>query len=214
MMIVSAQINPDIALNIFWLVLAVLIWGVIHSLTASLEAKDWTRNILGDLRIRFYRFVYNVFSVISFIPILWLMVILPDQVLYQIPAPWLYLSLTGQFAALVLLVVGVLHTDTLSFVGLRQLIEREERPSTLVTHGFYRWVRHPLYTAGLLLIWLTPVMSQNSLIVFIAATVYIIVGAHFEERKLEREFGKAYAEYKGATPMLIPGLHFGRNKKP
>jgi protein-S-isoprenylcysteine O-methyltransferase Ste14 len=214
MMIVSAQINPDIALNIFWLVLAVLIWGVIHSLTASLEAKDWTRNILGDLGIRFYRFVYNVFSVISFIPILWLMVILPDQVLYQIPAPWLYLSLTGQFAALVLLVVGVLHTDTLSFVGLRQLIEREERPSTLVTHGFYRWVRHPLYTAGLLLIWLTPVMSQNSLIVFIAATVYIIVGAHFEERKLEREFGKAYAEYKETTPMLIPGLHFGRNKKP
>ena len=201
-------------MNFFWLILAFLIWGVVHSITASLEAKDWTRRVLGDSGMRFYRFAYNVFSVISFVPILWLMVILPDQVLYQIPAPWLYLSLTGQFAALVLLVVGVLHTDTLSFVGLRQLIEREERPSTLVTHGFYRWVRHPLYTAGLLLIWLTPVMSQNSLIVFITATVYIIVGAHFEERKLEREFGKAYAEYKGTTPMLIPGLHFGRNKKP
>jgi methanethiol S-methyltransferase len=199
-------------LNIFWLTLAVLIWGVIHSFTASLEAKDWIRRILGDSGMRFYRFAYNIFSVISFAPILWLMAILPDQVLYQIPAPWLYFSLTGQLAALVLLVAGVLHTDTLSFVGLRQFIEREERPSTLVTRGFYRWARHPLYTAGLLFIWMTPVMSQNSLIVFSAVTIYIIVGAHFEERKLEREFGDAYVAYKTVTPMLIPGLHFGRNK--
>jgi methanethiol S-methyltransferase len=212
MMIFIAQTNPDIALNIFWLSMAVLIWGIFHSITASLETKDWLRRRLGNNGMRFYRFGYNAFSVISFVPILWLMVILPDQVLYQIPAPWLYLSLTGQFAAVVLLVVGVLHTDTLSFVGLRQLLEREERPSTLVTHGFYRWVRHPLYAAGLLFIWLTPVMSQNSLIVIIAATVYIIVGAFFEERKLEREFGVAYTEYKAATPMLIPGLRFGRNK--
>jgi protein-S-isoprenylcysteine O-methyltransferase Ste14 len=38
------------------------------------------------------------------------------------------------------------------------------------------------------------------------------VGAFFEERKLEREFGAAYTEYKAATPMLIPGLVFRRNK--
>jgi protein-S-isoprenylcysteine O-methyltransferase Ste14 len=199
-------------LNIFWLTLAVLIWGVIHSLTASLGAKEWVRSRLGDTGMRFYRFAYNIFSVISFAPILWLMVTLPDRFLYQIPAPWIYLSLVGQIVAVVLLVAGVLHTDTLSFVGLRQLFEGEKRSSRLVTSGLYRWVRHPLYTAGLLFIWLTPVMSQNSLVVIIAATVYIIVGAFYEERKLEREFGPDYAEYKSKTPMLIPGLHFGRNK--
>lgn len=199
-------------MNIFWLVLAVLIWGGVHSILASLEAKDWVQRTLGEAGLRFYRLAYNIFSVISFVPILWLMAILPDQVLYQIPAPWMYLFLAGQFAAVVLLVVGVLQTDTLSFVGLRQLFEGQKRSSLLITHGLYRWVRHPLYTAGLLFIWLTPVMSQNSLIVIIAATVYIIVGAIFEERKLEREFGTAYAEYKAATPMLVPGLNFGRNK--
>jgi len=195
-----------------WLALAVLIWGVIHSLTASLKAKDWARRTLGDAGMRFYRFAYNIFSVISFAPILWLVAVLPDRVLYQIPAPWIYLLLAGQFAAIVLLLAGVLHTDTLSFVGLRQLFEAKERSSQLVTHGLYRWVRHPLYTAGLLFIWLTPVMSQNTLVVIIAATIYIVVGAFFEERKLAREFGAAYAEYKAATPMLIPGMNFGRNK--
>lgn len=199
-------------MNILWLTFAVLLWGVVHSLTASLGAKDWIRRRLGDGGMRFYRFSYNIFSAISFAPILWLMAVLPDRVLYQIPAPWVYLSLAGQFAAVVLLVVGVLQTDTLSFVGLRQLFEEKERSSQLVTRGLYRWVRHPLYTAGLLFIWLTPVMSQNTLVVIIAATLYIIIGAIFEERKLAREFGTAYAEYKAVTPMLIPGLNFGRNK--
>ena len=199
-------------MNIFWLTLAVLLWGVIHSVTASLGAKDWVRHALGNTGLRFYRLSFNVFSVISFVPILWLMIILPDKVLYRVPAPWMYLFLVGQLTSVVLLVVGVLQTDTLSFVGLRQLIEGQERPSQLVTHGLYRWVRHPLYTAGLLFIWLTPVMSQNTLVVILAATVYIIVGAFFEERKLKREFGQEYEEYRSETPMLIPGLNFGRNK--
>lgn len=179
---------------------------------ASLAAKDWIRRTFGKAGTRFYRLIYNIFSVISFAPILWLMAILPDRVLYRIPAPWLYLFLAGQLTAVVLLIVGVLQTDTLSFVGLRQLFEGEKRQSQLVTGGLYRWVRHPLYTAGLLFIWLTPVMSQNSLVVIIAATIYIIVGAFFEERKLRREFGQEYEEYRSKTPMLIPGLNFGRNK--
>jgi protein-S-isoprenylcysteine O-methyltransferase Ste14 len=199
-------------LNVLWLTIAVLIWGIVHSLTASLEAKEWVRRRLGEAGMRFYRFGFNLFSVISFAPILWLMALLPDQVLYRIPAPWIYLSLAGQLAAIVVLVIGVLQTGALSFIGLSQLFEGQERSSQLITHGLYRWVRHPLYTAGLLFIWLTPVMSQNSLIVFTAATVYIVVGAIFEERKLGRVFGAAYAEYKAATPMLIPGLNFRRNK--
>jgi len=199
-------------LNIFWLTLAVLVWGVIHSLMASLEAKAWVRRVLGDTSMRFYRLGYNTFSVISFLPVLWLMAVLPNRTLYQIPVPWVYLSLSGQIAAVTLLVIGVLQTDTLSFVGLRQLLKGKERSSQLIKHGLYRWVRHPLYTAGLLFIWLTPVMSENSLIVTLSATLYIIVGALFEERKLEREFGVAYIEYKAATPMLIPVLSFRRNK--
>jgi len=37
-----------------------------------------------------------------------------------------------------------------------------------------------------------------------------MIGTYFEERKLLREFGKAYADYKKSTPMLIPGMVFGR----
>lgn len=199
-------------MSAFWLVFAVLVWGLVHSYTASIKAKEWVRSALGDAGMRYYRLAYNMFSLLSVAPVLWLMAILPDKGLYQIPAPWVYLSLAGQVAAVILLVAGVMHTDPLSFVGLRQLIDGKELPSRLVTHGLYRWVRHPLYTSGLVFIWLTPIVSQNSLIVMVAATVYIVVGALFEERKLEREFGPVYAEYKSKTPMLVPGLKVGWNK--
>ena len=199
-------------MNIFWLVFAVLIWGLVHSLIASLGAKEWLRHKLGDGSMRFYRFGYNAFSVISFTPILWLMVVLPDQSLYRISAPWVYLTLVGQAAAVVVLIIGVLQTGASSFIGVKQLFYGEDDSFQLVTHGLYRWVRHPLYTAGLLFIWLTPVMSINTLIVILSATVYIIVGAFFEERKLEREYGVAYTEYKTVTPMFIPGLLIRRNK--
>jgi protein-S-isoprenylcysteine O-methyltransferase Ste14 len=42
----------------------------------------------------------------------------------------------------------------------------------------------------------------------VGATIYILIGAYFEERKLSREFGAAYADYKSKTPMLIPWLKF------
>ena len=199
-------------MSIFWLVLTILIWGFVHSLTASLGAKEWIKRIFDDGIMRYYRFGYNAFSALSFLPILWLMATLPDRVLYQVDVPWMYLMLTGQLLAMVMLVVGVLQTDTLSFIGLRQLFEGTERTPKLVIHVLYRWVRHPLYSAGLLFIWLTPVMSQNSLVVFISITIYIIVGAFFEERKLVREFGAAYEAYRRETPMLIPGFVFRRNK--
>ena len=119
--------------------------------------------------------------------------------------------LVGQGLSVLLLIVAVLQTDVLSFVGLRQLIQTEQS-GTLVTRGFYRIVRHPLYTFGLLILWLSPSVSLNTFIVYLSLTIYILVGIFFEERKLLREFGQSYVDYKSVTPMLIPGVKFGGNK--
>jgi protein-S-isoprenylcysteine O-methyltransferase Ste14 len=194
-----------------WLIIAILLWGIVHSVTASLGFKDFLRRALGDGFMKFYRLLYNVFSAVSFAPILYLMVVLPDRDMYQVPAPWNYLMLAGQGLAALFLLIAVLQTDTLSFVGLRQLFE-EEKPGKLITRGFYRIVRHPLYTFGLLILWLTPNMSLNSLLVYVSLTIYIVVGAWFEERKLLREYGQEYAAYKAVTPMIIPSLKFRGNK--
>ncbi|MBI5823783.1 MAG: isoprenylcysteine carboxylmethyltransferase family protein [Chloroflexi bacterium] len=194
-------------MNIFILLLALTIWGIVHSFLASHLAKDLFHLQAGGMD--FYRLAYNIFAGISFLPVLYLMATLPDQAVYQVSAPWSWLMLGGQAFAVLMLVAAFLQTDSLSFVGLRQLFE-QEKTGALVTRGLYRVVRHPLYTFGLLFIWLSPSVSQNSLTVYLGATLYTLIGAYFEERKLLRDFGEAYAEYKRKTPMLIPGLVLGR----
>lgn len=192
-------------MNIFLILLSLALWGVVHSILASHFAKDMVQGFLGKGGMRLYRFGYNVFSVISFAPILYLLVILEDQPLYKVSAPWNFIMLGGQAVSVMLLLVAVLQTDTLSFIGLRQLFE-DEKPGQLVTRGLYTLVRHPLYLFSLSFLWLGPAMSVNSLVFNIGVTAYFIIGAYFEERKLLRDFGEAYSVYKRNTPFLIPGL--------
>jgi len=195
----------------FWLILSIIVWGIVHSVTASLGFKESLRRTFGAGFMRFYRLLYNVFSAVSFVPILYLSAVLPTQNLYRVTSPLNYLMLAGQGLSVLLLLIAVLQTDTLSFVGLRQLVE-EEKLGKLITKGFYQYMRHPLYTFGLLFIWLSPSVSVNSFVLYVSLTIYILVGAYFEERKLLREYGQEYADYKSATPMIIPGLKLGGNK--
>lgn len=186
-----------------WLVLSIAIWGSVHSWLASLGVKDAVRRTFGDGAARLYRLGYNLFSVVSFVPILLLLRLLPDALLYTVPSPWVFLMLAGQLAAILCILVTLLQVDAPAFIGLRQLLGKEA-PDRLVTAGFYRWVRHPLYLFGLLVLWLTPLMTLNLLVLYLSLTAYLIIGAVFEERKLLRVFGSAYAEYKARTPMIIP----------
>ncbi len=188
-----------------WLVLAIAAWGLVHSWLASLGVKEAVRGRFGVGAMRFYRLAYNVFSFVTFVPILLLVGLLPDRVLYVMPPPWRYVMLAGELLAVLCILLALLQVDAASFIGLRQVLQAEQ-PSQLVTNGFYRWVRHPLYLLGLLILWLTPAMTRNLLVAYVSLTAYLIIGAMFEERKLLREFGAAYAEYRARTPMLIPFL--------
>lgn len=195
----------------FSLILAITLWGVVHSLLASTGIKDFFRRTFGEGFMKFYRLLYNIFAVISILPAFYVMLTLPDDPLYQVPAPFNFLMRVGQGLSVILLFVAVFQTDWLSFAGLRQLFEEEKR-GTLITNGLYRMVRHPLYTFSLLILWLSPNMSLNSFIVYLALTVYVLAGIYFEERKLMREYGQDYAAYRFVTPMLIPRPRFTWNK--
>ena len=189
------------------ILVAMLLYGLLHSWLASLGFKALVQRWLGDWGGRAYRLVYNLFAIVSLLPVLALPALLPDHLLYAIPFPWLLVSLALQSLAVVALLLGLLQTGLWSFLGLSQLSGAgQASPSQLVIHGLYHRVRHPLYSAGLLFIWLAPRMTTNLLAFNLGATVYLIVGAMFEERKLLREFGQDYARYRAHTPMLVPGL--------
>jgi protein-S-isoprenylcysteine O-methyltransferase Ste14 len=73
-----------------------------------------------------------------------------------------------------------------------------------VINGLYCHVRHPLYSAGLLFIWLSPLMTTSLLALNLGLTLYIIIGSIFEERRLVGQFGQAYVDYQRRVPRLIP----------
>lgn len=197
----------------WWVLLATLLYGVLHSVLASDQVKWAVEKHLGvNVSRRWYRLFFVLIVSLTLLPVLALLVLLPDDRLYAIPVPWVWLTIFLQLAALAALVVGVMQTGALSFIGIRQWADKDvivhgPRPEKLIITGLYRWVRHPLYTATLLLIWLMPVMSWNLLAANLGFTIYILVGAYFfEEPKLVTQFGEAYVQYRRKTPMIIPGL--------
>src|SRR5215216_6945345 len=124
----------------FWLILAIVLWGAVHSLLASTGIKDLLLRAYGNGFMKVYRLLYNIYAVISFFPIVYLMIVLPDMNLYQVPAPYDHLMRVGQGLSIFLLFVAVYQTDLLSFLGLRQLIE-EEKTGFLITKGLYQFIR-------------------------------------------------------------------------
>ncbi len=190
--------------------LAVGLYGGLHSFLASFFSKAWARQKFGPAADRYYRLVFNLVGLVTLLPVLALVLFLPDQPLYRFPTPWDWLGYALQAGGVVMLVAGVLHTDAWAFLGLRQLTTADPTaPERLVVHGLYSWVRHPLYTAGLLFMWGTPAMSANLFAAYLGLSIYLYIGAVFEERKLLRVFGQEYAAYRARVPMLIPGIKFG-----
>ncbi len=192
------MVTNVLALTIYWFG-----YTVLHSVLASRWCKNAVRHRLGAGGARVYRLAYNVFSVISFLPVLLLLAVLPDQTLYLVPSPWRWFMVGGQFLALAGAAVALLQTDLWQFVGLAQLFAVPVASPLMVT-GLYRWVRHPIYFFSLGLIWLTPVMSANLLTLNVLFTLYFFIGSIYEERRLVAEFGEVYRDYQRRVPRLIP----------
>ena len=190
------------------LILATVLYSAVHSLTASNPFKDWVYMRFGPAARRWYRLGYNLWAGVSFLPVLWLLATLSDQVLYILPMPWTLLAVAAQGVGALLILVGIRQTGALSFLGFRQLLSpgQPEAETALDQSGLYAWVRHPLYTAGLVVIWLTPMMTRNLLTLFVILSIYLVVGAWLEEKRLVRAYGAAYIEYQGKVPMLLPRL--------
>ena len=80
--------------------------------------------------------------------------------------------------------------------------------ATLVTHGPYRWVRHPFYFTTACLMASVTLVSANWLI---GAGSLLILGmlalrTPKEELQLIERFGVQYTDYMAKTPRFVPSL--------
>ena len=88
---------------------------------------------------------------------------------------------------------------------------REEH--TLVTHGPYRWVRHPMYTT--VFIWGTSILllTRNWLtggLVLLFPLIIVATRVAKEEAAMLETFGDEYERYLAHTGRFLPRLRFRR----
>lgn len=193
-----------------------IIWAVLHSLTAGSRFKAAVRQKIGDQAYEgLYRLFYNVISIITLLPVLYLLATqVSDVPIWTITPPFSYAMHGIQLIGLVGLIIALWQTDIWDFAGLRQALhflggnEKSQAPPELITNGVYRFVRHPLYFFSLLVLWFNPIMGLNGLIFALASTLYFWLGSIYEERKLLAFFGEAYRDYQQRVPRLIPFVPF------
>jgi len=78
------------------------------------------------------------------------------------------------------------------------------RPADFVVRGPYLWVRHPLYSCILVMLWTNLDVTADRLLLSVMWTIWIWVGAVLEERDLVAVFGDVYRAYQRQVPMLVP----------
>jgi protein-S-isoprenylcysteine O-methyltransferase Ste14 len=185
-------------------------FAILHSLLADPRFKSRARKALGNDFDRWQRLAYVFLALLMVLPFLYLLIFLPDRILYIISAPWNRLMAAGQLLAALALLLTLHQTGVSYFLGLTQL-RGAKAPAggegKLVTDGFYCHIRNPLFFFAAVLLWLSPIMTENLLAFNILAMIYFYLGARHEERSLREEFGTEYEQYKKAVPMFLPGFN-------
>ena len=78
--------------------------------------------------------------------------------------------------------------------------------ATLVTSGPYRWVRHPMYSAALLLAIAATLFTANVIMLIGGLGMFVLLAARsrVEEGRLIERFGEAYRSYQRTTAAFFP----------
>jgi len=189
---------------------AMLAFAVIHSLTATPGWKAFVARRVGQRNYEgLYRLLYNLFSAVLILPIT-AYAFLSGEVLISIP-PWLdtvmaILQVLGLLGG----AMALLQIDVWRFAGVRQAaawLRGNQLPlpdEALKTDGMFGIVRHPLYFFALVILWTTFPLTDRLFVYNLMATLYFVIGARFEERRMLREYGERYRTYCDRVPAFIP----------
>ena len=188
------------------LVLAWTAYCTLHSAMISETATGYLKRRLGE-SFRFYRLFFNSIAMLTLIPVLWYSHSLRQEAIVRWDGVWLIPRYLLLACGILFVVAGGRHYSLGQFVGISQLRGASSgglaAGGGIDSSGVLGLVRHPWYTAVVLLLWARD-LDVAALVANGVLTIYIVVGTLLEEGKLVHEFGDAYRNYQGRVSMFVP----------
>ncbi len=188
------------------LVVAWVLWCLVHSGMIARPVTAWLRRKLGD-RFHLYRVFYNLTALVTLAAVVFYERSLQTTLLFSWEGILVPLRLGLLAAAGLLFFAGARAYDMRQFLGL----DGAGSGATLsgdgqISHsGILGRTRHPWYLGALFFLWSAARdIDTATLVSNLILTAYLLVGTLLEERKLTAEFGDQYRRYRQRVPMLIP----------
>lgn len=200
----TAPFGEALLINVALMVL----WGLPHSLMARQSFKRrWTKIVPQAME----RSVYMLQAGLLMTVLIWQWREMPGIVWHVEHVAGRGLLWALFVSGWVVAFIATLLINHFELTGLQQtwayLRNEKAMAPRFRTPFLYKVVRHPMQFGVLLAFWAAPTMTVGRLVFALGMTAYILIGLHFEERDLLRQFGDRYRAYQATTPMLIPGLH-------
>ena len=189
-----------------WLILAVLLSALTvsgyHRARARLGGETVARRREGPLFL-----ALRLLMALALFGGILAHVVAPDRMTwasFEVPAAlrWLGLGLG------VLTVPGVHWVLNALGRNVTETVLTKERHE-LVTGGPYRWVRHPLYTTGLMLFLALGLMAGSWFVLLATVIAFAMLRLAViprEEQALLAKFGEQYEAYMSRTGRLMPKM--------
>jgi protein-S-isoprenylcysteine O-methyltransferase Ste14 len=193
-------------------VLLAFLWAAyccVHSALISMSLTTWLRKVLAG-GYRFYRLLFNLFSIITLIPLVMYShsARFQSEPLFVWDGYWRIARYLLISVAVALVVAGARHYSMLQFLGIQQ-IRTVSTHSALTGSGAFdstgvlALTRHPWYVAVFSLLWAGD-LNAAAITVNVILSAYLVVGTLLEEHKLVIEFGDEYRKYQNRVSMFFP----------
>lgn len=192
------SINQHIWLGACW-----IIFGIVHSVFATHAVKHFIKSLMKN-SFGLYRLFYSIVAAVMISYILFFNFTIITIELWQATTVEKIISVVTGISGLVVMAVCI-RKYFFDLSGIDVFFKRKATDS-LQVNGLNKYVRHPLYAGTLLFAWSfffwQPLLSN--LISCVCITLYTLIGAYFEERRLIKTFGDDYKTYAAKVPMIIP----------
>ena len=176
-----------------------------HSVMARQSFKEWWTRLIPAAA---ERSTYVLATGLALAPMLALWQPMP-AIIWSVDTPTLRWCLLGvAVAGWAYLFAATFAIDHFELFGLKQVYQtlcgRPLTQAPFLERWMYRFDRHPIMTGMLVGLWVTPTMRLGHLLFAVGSTLYVWIGVFFEERSLQRQWGRRYEEYRERVGTIVP----------